>query len=94
MRRLPFSRKGYISRCPKIIGRDAHVKIVSVFLGYTLAHNGNSIQEVNEIMDAVSKLGAVITDPPLKRHWGGYSGYFQDPDGYLWEVAYNPYLTV
>ena len=41
-------------------------------------------------MTRAEKAGAYVTDPPHDRFWGGYSGYFQDPDGHLWEIAWNP----
>jgi uncharacterized glyoxalase superfamily protein PhnB len=48
--------------------------------------------EVDTIMDAARKAGATITKPAQKAFWGGYSGYFKDPDGHLWEIAWNPQL--
>lgn len=62
----------------------------SGFPGFTLAHNVRSENEVDELFDEVRKAGARILKEPKKTDWGGYSGYFADPDGYLWEVAYNP----
>lgn len=61
------------------------------FAGITLAHNVISEAQVDQVIEEVRGLGATIVDEPHKREWGGYSGYFADPDGYLWEVAYNPY---
>ncbi len=63
----------------------------SSFSGITLAYNAKSEQEVNEILQQVENLGATIIKPAQKVFWGGYSGYFKDPDGYLFEVAYNPF---
>ena len=63
----------------------------SGFSGMTLAQNVGSEEEVDEIFSHVAKLGAKIPKKPQKASWGGYSGYFEDPDGHLWEVAYNPY---
>ncbi len=57
---------------------------------FTLAHNVASKAEVDAIMEQARTAGAMITDPAHDRFWGGYSGYFQDPDGHLWEVAWNP----
>lgn len=45
-------------------------------------------------MKQAEKAGAKITDPARARFWGGYSGYFQDPDGHLWEIAWNPQWEV
>jgi catechol 2,3-dioxygenase-like lactoylglutathione lyase family enzyme len=61
------------------------------FGGFALAHNVRSKDEVNAILDQAKKAGAVITKPAQEADWGGYSGYFADPDGYLWEVAWNPH---
>lgn len=56
----------------------------------SLGHIVASKQEVDAIMGQAEKAGARITDPARDRFWGGYSGYFQDPDGHLWEIAWNP----
>lgn len=48
--------------------------------------------EVDEIMELAKKAGATITKPAQKAFWGGYSGYFQDLDGHLWEILYNPQM--
>lgn len=58
------------------------------FKGFTLACNMKSRQEVDDLMAIVEKHGGVIVKPPQTVFWGGYSGYFQDPDGYYWEAAY------
>lgn len=57
---------------------------------FTIGHNVSSKQEVDAVMEQARKAGATITDPAGDRFWGGYAGYFQDPDGHLWEVAWNP----
>lgn len=59
------------------------------FGGITLAYNGKSKEEVDEIFAMAGKAGATIVKSPETVFWGGYSGYFQDPDGYYWEVAYG-----
>jgi catechol 2,3-dioxygenase-like lactoylglutathione lyase family enzyme len=61
---------------------------------FTLGHNVNSKSEVDEVMKQAKSAGAVIVKPAPDTFWGGYSGYFQDPDGHLWEVAWNPAWTV
>jgi uncharacterized protein len=61
---------------------------------FTLGHNVNSKSEVDEVMNQAKSAGAVIVKPARDTFWGGYSGYFQDPDGHLWEVAWNPAWTV
>lgn len=58
--------------------------------GFSLAHNVASRQEVDAVMDQAAKAGAAITKPAGETFYGGYAGYFQDPDGHLWEVAWNP----
>ena len=65
----------------------------SGFSGVTLAYNANNPEEVDNILITVEKLGANIVKRAEKVFWGGYSGYFADPNGFLWEVAYNPYFT-
>ena len=55
-----------------------------------IGHNVNSKAEVDAVMSEAKAAGATITDPARKRFWGGYGGHFQDPDGHLWEVAWNP----
>ncbi len=61
---------------------------------FSVGHLVNSRGEVDAVMQQAKKAGAVITDPARKRVWGGYSGYFQDPDGHLWEIVWNPDLPV
>ncbi|WP_239618409.1 VOC family protein [Cohnella mopanensis] len=56
----------------------------------TIGHNVASKEEVDEVMEQARKAGAIITDPAHVAFWGGYSGHFLDPDGHLWEVAWNP----
>ncbi len=57
---------------------------------FTLGHNVASKAEVDAVMAQVQKAGATITDRPHDAFWGGYTGSFQDPDGHVWEVAWNP----
>jgi uncharacterized protein len=56
----------------------------------TLGHNVGSKAEVDEVMAQARAAGAVIVKAAHDTFWGGYSGYFQDPDGHLWEVVWNP----
>jgi len=56
----------------------------------TLGHNVHSRDEVDAIMTKSASAGAVIVKPAHETFWGGYSGYFQDPDGHLWEIVWNP----
>lgn len=64
----------------------------SGFSGFTLAHNARSESEVDEIIRDLKAKGVTIAKEPQKVFWGGYSSYFVDPDGYHWEVAYNPFF--
>lgn len=61
------------------------------FNGITLACNMKSKEEVDEVLQLVEEHGGVIVKRPQEVVWGGYSGYFQDPDGYYWEAAYAPF---
>jgi catechol 2,3-dioxygenase-like lactoylglutathione lyase family enzyme len=61
---------------------------------FSIGHNVKSKQEVDAVMKQAETAGAKITDPAHDRFWGGYSGYFQDLDGHLWEIAWNPHWAV
>jgi catechol 2,3-dioxygenase-like lactoylglutathione lyase family enzyme len=63
------------------------------FAGITLAYNVKNENEVDEVIGLARKAGAVISKAPQKASWGGYHAYFSDPDGYYWEVVYNPHWT-
>lgn len=56
----------------------------------SIGHIVRSKQEVDALMGQAERAGARVTNPARDRFWGGYSGYFQDPDGHLWEIAWNP----
>ncbi len=56
----------------------------------TLGHNVSSKAEVDAVMGRAASAGAAIVKPAQDTFWGGYSGYFQDPDGHLWEAVWNP----
>jgi len=62
----------------------------SGFPGFALAHNVRSIEEVDRLLAEAAAGGGRIVKPGQKTDWGGYAGYFADPDGFLWEVAWNP----
>lgn len=66
----------------------------SGFRGVTLAHNLGSKAEVDAQMAEAVKAGATMIKPPQDVFWGGYSGYFADPDGHLWEIAWNPHSWI
>ena len=55
-----------------------------------IGHNVGSVEEVNTVVEQARRAGAAIVKPAQDTFWGGYAGYFQDPDGHLWEVAWNP----
>lgn len=60
----------------------------------TLSHNLASAADVDRVMEEAAEAGAAIIAEPVTQPWGGYTGYFADPDGFRWEVAYNPNWTV
>lgn len=59
---------------------------------FTLGHNVSSRAEVDAVMAQAENAGAAIVKPARETFWGGYAGYFQDPDRHLWEVAWNPQM--
>ena len=66
----------------------------SGFNSFALAHNVGSEAEVDALLEQAVNAGAKLVKPGQKVFWGGYSGYFQDPDGHLWEVAHNPFCWI
>lgn len=64
------------------------------FSGVALAHNARSEAEVDSVLAEAVAAGGKLVKPAAKVFWGGYSGYFSDPDGHLWEVAHNPYFRL
>jgi len=66
----------------------------STFSGVVLAHNVGSRAEVDEIVAAAERAGAEVTKPPTETFYGGYAGFFRDPDGHPWEIAHNPGFTL
>jgi len=78
-----------------LLATDAKVSAAgSGFGGIALAHNVASKAEVDAAFVVAARAGATILKTPEVAFWGGYSGYFSDPDGYLWEVAHNPHWTL
>jgi catechol 2,3-dioxygenase-like lactoylglutathione lyase family enzyme len=61
---------------------------------FTIGHNVGSRDEVDQVMEQAKRAGARIIKPAGDTFWGGYAGYFQDPDGHLWEIAWNPHIVV
>ncbi|MGB5964519.1 MAG: VOC family protein [Sulfurimonadaceae bacterium] len=77
------------------LAEDAEVSAYGKgFNGFSLAHNVTTEAEVDKVLEQALNAGATLSKAARKTSWGGYSGYFQDPDGYLWEVAYNPFFWV
>lgn len=77
------------------LAEDAHVEnSVPGFSGIALAHNVTSERGVDAVYKFALSCGATPVKEPEKVFWGGYSGYFADPDGHLWEVAYNPFVKM
>lgn len=64
------------------------------FGGFALAHNVRTEDEVNEVVRRAGAAGGTVVKEPGPTDWGGYAGYFADPDGHLWEVAHNPHFWV
>ena len=72
------------------LATEAHVADSHGPASFEVAHNVRSREEVDEIVALARAAGAKVTNPPAARAWGGYSAHFQDPDGHLWEIAWNP----
>jgi uncharacterized protein len=75
-------------------GRAAPARGGPRFAGVALAHNVRSREEVDAVIGAATRAGATVTRSPAPTFYGGYAGYFADPDGHLWEVAHNPGFTL
>ena len=79
----------------ELLAEDATVSPEGTgFSGVTVAHNVERREEVDAVLDEAEAAGARIVKPARDADWGGYSGYFADPDDHLWEVAWNPHLSV
>ncbi|UCD33326.1 MAG: VOC family protein [Desulfobacterales bacterium] len=80
-----------------LYGREALAEDATVsaegsgFESFALAHNVESEAEVDKVFSEAIQAGATAVKQPQNVFWGGYSGYFKDPDGHLWEIAYNPF---
>lgn len=76
------------------LAADSGLRIASISPGsFTLAHNVESEAEVRDVTAQAERAGARVVKPAQRAFWGGYAGYFQDPDGHLWEVAFNPDMS-
>lgn len=79
----------------KALAADALVKSGRPgFSGVALAHNVGSEAEVDRVLEEAVRAGAKLLKSGQKAFWGGYSGYFADPDGHIWEVAHNPFFPL
>ena len=79
----------------ELLAEDAEVdEAGSGFRGVTLAHNVRSKEEVDALIEQAVAAGATLQKKAHEADWGGYSGYFADPDGHLWEVAWNPHFWI
>jgi catechol 2,3-dioxygenase-like lactoylglutathione lyase family enzyme len=77
------------------LAEDMHVAAEgSGFSGFSLAHNVRSREEVDRVIAEAAALGAKVLKPAQEVFWGGYAGYFADPDGHPWEVAHNPFFPI
>jgi catechol 2,3-dioxygenase-like lactoylglutathione lyase family enzyme len=77
------------------LAKDALVPLAPANPGeFSIGHAVDSRAEVDKIISLAQAAGAVVTDRPHDRPWGIYSGYFQDPDGHLWEILWNPALDL
>lgn len=66
----------------------------AAFSGMALAYNARSREEVDAVLGEAMAAGGTVVKPAHDTFWGGYSGYFADPDGHMWEVAHNPFWTI
>ena len=77
------------------LAEDAKVPSIGQgFPRFTLAHNVTTEADVDATLTEAEQAGATITRPGDKAFWGGYRGYFTDPDGFIWEVCYNPFFPL
>jgi catechol 2,3-dioxygenase-like lactoylglutathione lyase family enzyme len=77
------------------LAKDAKVTATKAPLGAaSIGQLVKSKAEVDAVIRQAEQAGAIVTDPPHDRFWGGYSGYFHDPNGHLWEIIWNPRLSV
>jgi hypothetical protein len=78
----------------KLLAEDAKLKDYGGFGGITLAQNVATREEVDAVLSDAVKAGGSLLKAAREAEWGGYSGYFADPDGHPWEVAWNPFFEL
>ena len=77
------------------LAKDATIDSAGTgFKGFTISYNARSEKEVDDLINTLRNKGVKIIKEPQKVFWGGYSSYISDPDGNLWEIAYNPFLKI
>jgi len=77
------------------LAKDANVPAErSGYSSFSIAHNLNTEEEVSELLSKIPEAGGTILKPATKAFWGGFSGCFADPDGHIWEIAFNPYAKL
>ncbi|MBO0907456.1 VOC family protein [Arthrobacter sunyaminii] len=84
---LAFFRRDHLAAEAGPMGEAAAAPV-------TLGHNVGSAAEVDAVLAEAAAAGGSVTAPGTQMSWGGYSGYFTDPDGYRWEVCHNPGLRI
>ena len=72
------------------LAADAGIPVAQASGGFALAHNVRAKEDVDAILTRAQEVGASLRSSAQDKPWGGYAGYFADPDGHLWEVAWNP----
>ncbi len=77
-----------------LLAADANLEDGAGFGGITLAQNVSDTEAVDRVLALAVKAGGSLLKPATKAEWGGYSGYFADPDGHPWEVAWNPFFVL
>ena len=94
-RSCSFRREEWVSLCTRAprFAKDANVSPEGEgFGGITLAYNARTRVEFESVLAQAEAAGAKLLKPAQDTYWGGYDGYFSDPDGFLWEVAWNPFF--
>ena len=74
------------------VGKPLTTPSPNHYRDFTFAHNVGSKDAVDSLLAHIKQHGGTVVTPPSYKSWGGYSGYFADPDSFLWEVAWNPHL--